>query len=151
MIPVNYTIATIRMMAMMMILVLPIIWDDAMKIPGLRQREGVRQLPEVSRSMAWLLLMEMFILSSWYGGMVITMLTMKKMRWGENEEAFGEQGAMVGWSNYVLDAGKKLSCPTGGPEHATLHQCTENNPDKAFSGGVRADPFQELNISWIGC
>ena len=57
---------------------------------------------------------------------------------------------MVGWSNYVLDTGKKLSCPTRGPEHATLHQCfTENNPDKAFSGGgldVR-DPFQELNIS----
>ena len=66
------------------------------------------------------------------------MRMMRMMIWGGNEEAFGEQGAMVGWSNYVLDTGKKLSCPTRGPEHATLHQCfTENNPDKAFSGGVR--------------
>ena len=40
---------------------------------------------------------------------------------------------MVGWSNYVLDTGKKLSCPTGG-RHATLH-ATENNP-KMFGQSV---------------
>ena len=74
-------------------------------------------------------------------------------RWRENEEAFGEQGAMVGWSNYVLDTGKKLSCPTGG-RHATLH-ATENNL-KMFGQSVfkqrpgQGIPFRS-SIRWIGC
>ena len=43
-------IMMIRMMTMIVtMMVPPIIWDDAMKIPGLGQREGVRRLPEVRR------------------------------------------------------------------------------------------------------
>ena len=57
---------------------------------------------------------------------------------------------MVGWSNYVLDAGKKLSSPTGGLQHATMHSCTENNPDKAFSKPGLEDPFQEpRQVNWM--
>ena len=44
---------------------------------------------------------------------------------------------MVGWTNYVLDTGKKLSCPTRG-RHATLHllqkTISEDVQTKLFSG-----------------
>ena len=53
--------------------------------------------------------------------MMVRMMRMMRMKMRrKNEEAFGEQGAMVGWSNYVLDAGKKLSCPTRGLHCVTL-------------------------------
>ena len=44
------SVMMIRMMTMIVAMMMPpIIWDDAMKIPRLGQREGVRRLPEVRR------------------------------------------------------------------------------------------------------